>query len=131
LLAAATGAAAICATATAMAGARGYDDDDLKGEFICAVQRNCTAFSVIGTFDGNGQERVTGSYSFACPGAPSGPTPMDVPQYYSVNPDGSFSQSDSPDLSNPASGQLVDHGRTLLYDGKYPGNALLGICMKR
>lgn len=125
VVAAGTLAAAILGAPGALA-APTFDNNDLKGEYLFTVVEvhrvtlpggstaveHCVlagtaSFDGAGTMTLNAAQRcsITGS------GAASGT------QFYSVNPDGSFLISESPAMSDPVHGQLVDHGRTLLLDG--------------
>ena len=139
----AAAAAALCAAPASAA--PGFDDRDLKGEFLFVVLEvhqvvvppaslpvveHCViagtaAFDGAGTMTLNGNQRCSRTGSGAVSGT----------QYYAVNPDGSLLISESSSLTDPVHGQLVDHGRKLLLDGTTRTNPEIvnwsGIAMKR
>lgn len=103
-----------------------YGNKDLKGEYLFVVvevrsvplpgggtrPEHCV---IAGTaaFDGAGLMTMNAKQRCNL----SGTGEIIGTQNYSVNPDGSFLISESPDMTDPVHGQLVDHGRTLLLDG--------------
>ena len=103
-----------------------YGNEDLKGEYLFVVvevhtvmmpggisrPENCV---IAGTanFDGAGIVTLNGTQRCSVTGSGT----QSGTQYYAVNPDGSFLISESPGMTDPVHGQLVDHGRSLLLDG--------------
>ncbi len=106
-----------------------YSNNDLKGEYLFTVVEvrneilpgmttptvNYCVIAGTANFDGIGTAALS-SGTQRC-SATGTVTPSGKPLFYSVNPDGSFLMSESPDMSDPIHGQLVEHGRSLLLDG--------------
>ena len=122
-----------------------FSNDDLKGEYLFVVvevhriqlvpgdpftPEHCVLAGTA-TFDGAGL--MTMNAKQRCNQTGSGD--ISGTQYYSVSPDGSFLISESPAMTDPVHGQLVEHGRTLLLDGTLRTlpdiNGWWGTAMKR
>ena len=105
-----------------------FEDRDLRGEYVFAgielhrppsgvgAPEHC-AFAGTASFDGQGRAMLSGTRRCVLGSNPVSTVAFEVQQYYLVAPDGSFVMSELQDLSDPAHGQIVDHGRSLLLDG--------------
>ena len=119
-------AATILAAPCALA-APTYGNEDLKGEYLFVVvdvhivllpgsniprPQHCV---IAGTanFDGTGTVMMDATQRCSITGSGA----LAGTQYYAVNRDGSFLISESPGMTDPTHGQMVDHGRSLLLDG--------------
>jgi hypothetical protein len=126
---------------------RTFDNDDLKGDYLCNVVEVrrallptglfALAHCVIagtGKFDGVGMVTLNATQRCSIAGTTE-TTVIAGTQYYSVNPDGSFLISESSSMTDPAHGQIVEHGRSLLLDGTTRTLAEIlswsGMCMRR
>lgn len=120
------GLAATILGAPAVLAAPNFGNDDLKGEYAFVVvevhsvtlpgglvrPEHCVIAGTV-TFDGAGAATLSATQRCNLTGSGA----ITGPQYYSVNPDGSFLISESAGMTDPVHGQLADHGRTLLLDG--------------
>ena len=119
---AATGLAAVPAAA-----GPGFDNADLKGEYLFTVLDthrflppgasnfvlNFCVVAGTAAFDGAGSVVLSATQRCSFTGAAT----FTVTQFYAVNADGSFLISESSGMSDPVHGQIVDKGRSLLLDG--------------
>lgn len=119
------GVAAMFGSAQALATPT-FGNDDLKGEYLFTavevhrvtlsggptVVEHCVLAGTV-SFDGAGTLAINAAQRCSATGSGA----VSGTQYYSVNSDGSFLISESPAMTDPVHGQLVDHGRTLLLDG--------------
>ena len=135
------GALALAALGAPVHAAPTFGNDDLKGEYLFTVvevhrlpgvgPEHCVIAGTA-TFDGAGTMMLNATQRCSST-TPSGP--ISGAQYYSVNGDGSFLISESPSMSDPVHGELVDHGRTLLLDGSLRTLSEIlswwGVAMKR
>ena len=104
-------------------------NDDLKGEYIFSITEvrrtllpggtsALTHCEIAGTanFDGVGLVTIDGMSRCVTAGILEAGA-ITGTEYYFVNPDGSFLISESPGMTDPDHGQIVDRGRSLLMDG--------------
>lgn len=117
-----------------------FSNSDLKGEYLCTGNEvhqlfdgpvQYCVFAASGNFDGSGMVGLNSTARCSITGIRSGTGS----QFYSVNPDGSFLISESPGMTDPVHGQIVEHGRTLLLDGTLRTLSEIlswsGVCMQR
>jgi len=115
-------------------GARTFSNKDLKGDylFILAEIRTEPAFGGATNYCDK-----AGTISFDGVSPVGTATPSDftqrcnvvtspvAPQFYQVNPDGSFLLDETPAFLDPVHGQIVDNGNALLLDGTTRTNPLV------